>query len=45
MGGARGVRAGGADALEQDGGGLVVGILGDEFAFKGFLEDGLAEAV
>ena len=45
MGGARGVRAGGADALEQDGGGLVVGILGDEFAFEGFLEDGLTEAV
>jgi hypothetical protein len=30
--------------LEQNGGGLVVGVLGDEFAFEGFLEDGLAKA-
>ena len=38
------LRAGGADAVEEDGGGLVVGVLGDEFAFEGFVEDGLAEA-
>jgi hypothetical protein len=37
-------RAGGADAVEEDGGGLVVGILGDESAFEGFVENGLAEA-
>jgi hypothetical protein len=29
--------------LEQDGGGFVVAILGDEFTFEGSLEDGLAE--
>ena len=45
MGEAWGVRADGADALEEDGGGFVVGVLGDEFAFEGFLEDGLTEAV
>jgi hypothetical protein len=39
-----GLRAGGADAVEEDGGGFVVGVLGDEFAFEGFVEDGLAEA-
>ena len=33
----------GSDASEQDGGGLVVGVLGDEFATKGFGEDGLVE--
>ena len=37
------MRAVGADAFEQDGSGLVVGVLGDEFAFEGFLEDGLAD--
>ena len=39
-----GLRAGGADAFEEDGGGFVVGVLGDEFAGEGFVEDGLAEA-
>jgi hypothetical protein len=39
-----GVRAAGAVAFDEDGCGLVVGVLGDEFAFEGFLEDGLAEA-
>ena len=39
-----GVRSGGADAFEQDGCGLVVGVLGEEFAFEGFLEDGLERA-
>jgi hypothetical protein len=38
------VRAGGADAFEQDGCGFVVGVLGHEFAFEGFLEDGITEA-
>ena len=38
------MRAGDADAVEQDGCGFVVGVLGDELAFEGFLEDGLAEA-
>ena len=38
------LRAGGADAFEEDGGGLVVGVLGDESAFEGLLEDGLTEA-
>ena len=38
------LRAGGADAVEKDGGWLVVGVLGDELAFEGFLEDGLAQA-
>src|ERR1017187_804620 len=37
------VRASGADAFEQDRRWFVVGVLGDEFAFEGFLEDGLAE--
>lgn len=36
--------AGGADAIKEDGGGFVVGVLGDELAFEGFMEDGLAEA-
>src|SRR5688500_9912524 len=33
------VRASGADAFEQDGGGLVVGVLGDEAAFEGCAQD------
>jgi hypothetical protein len=44
-GAARGrLSAGGADAFEEDGCGLVVGVLEDQFAFEGFLEDGLAKA-
>src|ERR1035438_339184 len=39
-----GRRERGADAFKQDGRGLVVGILGNEFTFEGFLEDGLAKA-
>ena len=35
----------GADTFEQHGRWLVVRILRDEFAFEGFLEDGLAQAV
>jgi len=35
----------GSDALEEDAGGLVVEVLGDELAFEGALEDGLAEAL
>jgi len=31
------------DALQQHGGGLVVGVLGNEFACKGLLEDALAQ--
>ena len=38
-------RASGTDTLEQDGRGFVVGILRDECAFEGFLEDGLTQAV
>ena len=35
--------AGGADALEEDAGGLVGGVLGDELAAEGLGEDGLGE--
>jgi hypothetical protein len=35
----------GTDAVEEDGSRLVGGVLGDELAFEGTLEDGLAEAV
>jgi hypothetical protein len=35
--------AGGSDAFEEDGCGFVVGVLGDQLAFEGFLENGLAE--
>ena len=38
------LRAGGADVIEEDGGGFVAGVLGDEFAFEGFVEDGVAES-
>ena len=38
-----GLCAGGADAFEKDGGGFVVGVLGDELSFEGFFQDGLAE--
>ena len=33
----------GLDALEEEGGGLVGGVLGDEFASEGFGEDGLIQ--
>lgn len=34
---------GGLDAFEEEGCGFVVGVLGEEFAFEGFVEDDLAE--
>ena len=37
------VRSGRADAFEQDEGGFVAGVLGDEFAFESGFEDGLAK--
>jgi len=43
MSAGEGMGAGGANAFEQDGGGFAVGVLGDQFAFEGFLEDGLAK--
>ena len=35
----------GADALQQDGGGFVVGVLGHKLAGESLFEDALAEAV
>ena len=34
-----------SDPLQEHGGGLIAGVLGDEHALEGALEDGLAEAV